>query len=134
LTGGIASGGLSPNVQATETAGADQINKTSAGLGDRMNKFLAARGFGKSGAAGSSALQTEIGREGALGTNASAAAGTQIGENNTLLSDALGFAFANPGQTAAGSTSGATSGTTSGATSGSGFGISAGGSVSGAFK
>lgn len=117
-----ADGGISPNVQAVQTAGADEINKTSSGLGDRMNRFLAQRGFGKSGATGKAALQTEIGRESALGANASAASGLQLGQNSTALSDALGFAFANPGGTKTGTTS--ETGDTSG------WGTSAGASFS----
>src|ERR1039458_5307095 len=63
---GLTSGAISPNVQAMQTAGADQINKTSAGLGDRMQKFVAQRGFGKSGTSGKVALSGELSRESAL--------------------------------------------------------------------
>jgi hypothetical protein len=114
LSPSLASGGISPNVQAMQTAGADQINKTSAGLGDRMTKFLAARGFGSSGTSGKTALQGELGRESALGANASAASGLQLQQNNQSLQDMLGFAFANPGQNTTGVTSGTSSGTSYG--------------------
>jgi hypothetical protein len=125
LAPSLASGTLSPATQATETAGADQINKTSAGLGDRMTKFLASRGFGSSGTTGKVALQGELGRESALGANASAAAGNQLQQNSQSLAEMLGFAFANPGS----STTGNSSGTTTGASSGTAYGVSAGGGV-----
>jgi hypothetical protein len=102
----VASGGISPNVQATETASADQINKGYSGIGDRMNKFLAARGFGQSGKTGQAALQTELGRQGALAGNASNAAGQQLNLNTTYLSDALNAAFNTPGSNSSGTTSG----------------------------
>ncbi len=118
----LSSGGISPNVQAMQTAGADQINKTSSGLTDRMNRFLAQRGFGSSGSTGKVALQGELGRESALGANASAASGLQLQQNNTSLADLLAFAFANPGSASTGMSTGATSGTSSG----SGFGVGVG--------
>lgn len=117
-----ADGGISPNVQATETAANDQINKSSSTMGDRMNRFLAQRGFGKSGSTGKAALSTELGRESALGANASAAAGQQLQQNNTSLADALQFAFTNPGSQATGTSTGTTAGTSSG----SGFGVGVG--------
>jgi hypothetical protein len=123
----VASGGVSPNVQATETASADQINKSYSSLGDRMTKFLAARGFGQSGKSGQVQLQTELGRQGALAGNASAAAGQQLNLDTNYLSDALAFAFANPGSMATGTTTG--SGTQSG--SGSGWGFDVGGKIGG---
>ena len=107
---GVTGGGITPNVAAVQTAGADQINKTSAGLGDRMNRFLAARGFGQSGDSGKVALNTELGRESALGANASAASGLQLQQNNGWLSDALNFAFSKIGGTASGSSTGNSSG------------------------
>ena len=116
----VASGGMSPNVQSMETQSADLINKSYSGLGDRMSKFLAARGFGKSGQAGKVALDTELGRQGALAGNNANFAGQQLQQNNTLLSDALMEAFASMG------TSGATTSTGSSDTSGSGFQIGAG--------
>jgi hypothetical protein len=103
-----------------QTAGADQINKTSAGLGDRMQKFLAQRGFGKSGTSGKVALQGELGRESALGANASAASALQLQQNNTMLSDALQLAFSKIGQTSA----------TTGTANSSGWGTSTGYSTS----
>lgn len=99
-----ASGGISPNVQALQTAGANSINSTAASSGDKMNRFLASRGFGQSGQVGQSQLQTELGRQSALGANASAASGLQLQQNNTALQSALNFAFANPGKSSTGST------------------------------
>ena len=106
----VGSGTLSPNVQATETANANQINQNYSSLGDRMTKFLASRGFGKSGTTGKVAEQNELARQGALATNASNAAGTQLGLDQSYLSDALGFAFANPGYFSTGSSSGSSFG------------------------
>lgn len=97
LLPGVASGEKSQNVQALETAGAEGVNRNYATLGDRMNRFLAQRGFGKSGKVGAAALETELGRQGALAKNATDAAGLQLDQNNELLSNALRFAFANPG-------------------------------------
>lgn len=116
---GLTSGVVSPNVTNLQTAGADQINKTSSGLGDRMQRFLAQRGFGKSGTSGKVALSTELGRESALGANASAASGLQLQQNSGMLSDALKAAFETMGSS--GSASGASS--SSGTTMGVGFKI-----------
>ena len=110
LVPSTASGGISPNVQAVQTAGADQINKTSSGLGDRMQRFLAQRGFGSSGTAGKTALAGELGRQSNLAANASAASGLQLQQNNSYLSDALQFAFNQIGQTGSESGSGSSSG------------------------
>jgi hypothetical protein len=117
LVGQTSAGGLSPNVQATETGSANQINQAYSQLGNRMNRFLAARGFGQSGQAGQTQLQTELGRQGALATNASTAAGQQLNLGPTYLSDALQLAFANPGSSSTGTTTG----------SGSGYGVALGG-------
>jgi len=102
--------GLSPNVQAQETGSANTINQSYSQLGTRMNRFLAARGFGQSGQSGQTQLQTELGRQGALATNASNAAGQQLNLGSTYLSDALQLAFADPGSTSSGTTSGSSSG------------------------
>jgi len=105
---GVSGGGLSPNVQAMETGNANQINQSYSALGDRMNRFLAARGFGKSGATGKAAEQTELSRQGALATNAGNAAGTQLNFDQSLLSDALLASFNKIGST--GTTSGSSFG------------------------
>ena len=119
----VSSGGISPNVQATETQSANQINQNYSSMGDRMNKFLAARGFGQSGSTGKAALQTELGRQGALAGNASSAAGQQLNLDSTYLSDALMAAYAVPGSVNTGNTSG----------NSSGWGVSASGSSGGMF-
>lgn len=121
------SGGLSPNVQAGVTSGADAINKNYASLGDNLNRQQAARGFGQSGLVGQGQLETELSREGAIGANLASGRNQQMQQNNSLLSDALAFAFANPGQQSS------SSGTTSGTSSGSGWGVSVGAGATGAF-
>jgi hypothetical protein len=122
----VASGGTSPQVQALETQNANQINKTSSTTGDAMQRFLASRGFGQSGQSGQVALQTELGRQAALGANGSNAAGLQLQQNNQTLADALNFAFNTPGSstTKTGSTfdTGTGSATASGSSSNWGFG------------
>src|ERR1035438_6016572 len=124
---GLTSGAISPNVQAMQTAGADQINKTSAGLGTRMQNFLAQRGFAKSGTSGKVALQGELGRESALGANASAASALQLQQNNTMLSDALNLAFSKIGQTTTGTANSSGWGTSTGYSTSLGGGGSPGG-------
>jgi hypothetical protein len=124
LLPGAQSGGISPNVQATETAANNQTNQTAAGLGSRMTKFLASRGFGSSGTTGTTALQGELSRESQLGANASAASGQQLAQNNTMLQDSLAAAYANPGSSNTGTNSGSSSGYglgLSGVTNGSSF-------------
>jgi hypothetical protein len=113
---GVSNGGLSPNVQNMETANANQINQNYSTVGDQMNRYLAARGFGKSGSVGKAAEQTELSRQGALGTNASNASGQQLSFDQSLLTDSLAAAFAGMGS----STS--NNGTSSGSSSGSNFG------------
>lgn len=105
-----ATGGIGPNVSAVQTQNADTINKSYSSIGDRMSKFLAARGFGQSGQSGQTQLQTELGRQGALATNNSSAAGLQLSQNNSWLQDAFEAAFSNPGSTATGTTNGSSSG------------------------
>lgn len=133
---GMSSGSLTPNVQAMETGSADQINQSYQSLGDRANRFLAARGFGKSGQVGQTQLKTELAREGALGTNASNAAGLQLSQNQNFLSDALQAAFASMGssynQIGSGVANTNTTGTSD--TSGSGWGVGMGVGASAAPK
>lgn len=95
-------GTLSPDVQAQKTSSADAINKNYSSLGDRMNRFLSSRGYGKSGVAGKSQLQTELARQGDLAGNESNFAGIQLGQNQTQLLAALSYAFNPIGQTKAG--------------------------------
>lgn len=96
--GDLAGGSASPELQAMKTQSADQINQNYSGLGDRMNRFLAARGFGQSGSVGKAQLQTEVARQGALAGNESNYANLALQEQNTALSDALRAAYI-PGST-----------------------------------
>lgn len=94
-------GTLSPDVQAQETGSANTINKNYSSLGSRMQKFLATRGYGKSGVAGASQLQTELARQGDLAGNQANFAGIQLGQNQTQLLAALNYAFNPIGKTTA---------------------------------
>jgi len=118
-----ANGSVSPNVANMETANASQINQQYNGMGDQMNRYLAARGFGQSGQTGQAAEQTNLAREGALASNTSAASGQQLGLDSTLLSDSLSAAFQQIGNTS--------QGTTAGSSSGWGAGLSVGGAIPG---
>ncbi|GEM_PF-6574825 len=110
LLPGVASGAMSPNVTNIQTANANQINQNYAGVGDQMNRYLAARGFGQSGSTGKAAVQTDLARQGALAQNASNASGQQLSFDQSLLSDALGAAFQQVGNTSSGNTSGSSFG------------------------
>src|SRR5450631_2300451 len=57
-----------PDRTAAATTGTQAINQTYKGIGDSLQQSLAARGFGNSGASGKVALQTGIGRAGAVGS------------------------------------------------------------------
>jgi len=114
-------GTMSPGVAAQETASADQINKTSAGTGSRISQFLAARGFGKSGATGSAGLQTELARQSSLAGNNANFAQVQQGVNSQNLLSSLNYALTSMGMTGSGSASGSSSGTSFGA--GATFGL-----------
>lgn len=103
-------GTLSPGVTAQKTQAADSINTEAGGLQDRVTKFLAARGFGKSGETGKATLQGELGRQAALGNNEANFAGQQNTLNQANLLAALNYAFNSLGQSATGSTSGDSSG------------------------
>lgn len=111
---GISNGNLSPNVQNMQTANANQINTNYSTVGERMNRFLAARGFGQSGQTGKAQLQTELGRQGALAQNASNASGQQLDFDKALLSDALSAAFQATGSTTNKTDNTSSSGTSSG--------------------
>jgi hypothetical protein len=115
-------GTLSPGVQAQETASADQINKTAGGLTDRINSFLAARGFGKSGTTGKATLQGELGRESQLAGNQANFAQVQQGVNSSNLLAALNYAFTSLGLTQ--NETASSSGSSSGFKLGGGLGFS----------
>jgi hypothetical protein len=106
----VASGQNSPQVVGQQTQADNETNTNYNALGKRMNQFLAARGFGQSGQAGQTELQTNLAREGALGTNAANAGAEQLNLDQSYLSDALALAFNTPGSSSTGSTSGSSSG------------------------
>jgi hypothetical protein len=89
-------GSASPAIQGAQTQSADQINSEYSSMGDRMNRFLAARGFGSSGQVGSTALKTELGRQSSLAGNTATYGQMGLNEMNTALSDSLTAAFASP--------------------------------------
>jgi hypothetical protein len=103
-------GVMTPGVTAMKTAAADTINKTSGGLMDRVNSFLAARGFGKSGQTGQAALQGELGRESQLAGNEANFAQVQQGVNSQNLLASLNYALTSMGLTASGASTGSSSG------------------------
>jgi len=118
--GGATTGTESPDVKALQTQSDNQINANYSTLGKNLNKTLAARGFGDSGATESGALDTELGRQGAIANNAGNFAGLQLNQNQGFLSDALLAAFNSMGNTTTGQTQG------SGTSWGFGGGVSAG--------
>lgn len=99
------------NITPAETAGTGQINQTYKGIGDRLQESLSQRGFGNSGASGTAALQTELGRAGAVGGLQSNLQSYALSQQQAALQAASGFGFAAPGQTTSGTTSGSTTGT-----------------------
>jgi hypothetical protein len=106
-------GTLSPGVEAQKTQAAEDINRTStSGLQSRIEQFLGARGFGKSGATGKATLESELSREGQQGANAANFAQIQQNQNNATLMAALNYAFTQLGLTTqeSGTTSGKSSG------------------------
>lgn len=107
------SGTTSPGVTAEQTQSADAINKTSDGLAGRMQRFLAARGFGSSGESGKVQLGNELQRQSDLANNNANFAQVQQNANSTNLLAALNYALTNLGTTAASSTSGSSSGSNS---------------------
>lgn len=96
---GATTGTESPDVKALQAQSDNQINANYSSLGTNLNKSLASRGFGDSGTTGSAALQTELGRQGAIANNQGNFAGLQLNQNQGFLSDALAAAFNSMGQT-----------------------------------
>jgi hypothetical protein len=132
LTNGI-------NLTPLETSGANTINQQYNSIGQNLNQTLAARGFGQSGAVGEGALQTQLGRAGAIGSMTSNLQGYAIQQQQAQLQDALTGAFTPTGTTGS-STSNTSSllnqlNNTSGATSGSSTlpGSATAGALSGAY-
>ena len=109
--------GYSPQVKALQTQSADQINKSFQQQGDRTSRFLASRGFGQSGKTGTAALQTDLARQAALAGNTATYGGMALDQFNRGLSDALQYAFQNPGYTGTTGSTGTTSGTSTGTSS-----------------
>ena len=118
-------GSASPAIQSVQTQSADQINSEYSSMGDRMNRFLAARGFGQSGQVGSTALKTELGRQSSLAGNTATYGQMGMNEMNTALSDSLTAAFASPSTTTTNSGTQTNSGNLlGGAMAGAGGGLS----------
>jgi hypothetical protein len=90
---------MSPNTRAVTTAAAGDINQNYQTAGDAVQKSLAQRGFGRSGASGKATLQTELGRQAALAGNESAGAKSQLDQNNQSLLAALNYALTGMGST-----------------------------------
>lgn len=103
-------GTLDPGVLAQKTQSADAINTQSSGLQDRLTRFLAQRGFGKSGESGKAVLSTELGRQAALGNNEANFANVQQTANGSNLMAALNYAFTSMGTNETGTSSGTSSG------------------------
>ena len=98
-----------PNITPLATSGTNNINQTYQSIGDRLQQSLASRGFGNSGASGSAALQTELGRSGAVGGLQSNLEGFAMQQQQNALGQATGFGFAAPGSMTSGSGSGSSS-------------------------
>jgi hypothetical protein len=88
-------GGIDTTPMAT--AGTNAINQTYKGIGDRLQQSLGARGFGNSGASGTAALQTEVGRAGAVGDLQSNLQSYALQQQQNALQQATQFGFAAPG-------------------------------------
>lgn len=95
-----------PNITPLETSGTNNINQTYQSIGDRLQQSLASRGFGNSGASGSAALQTNLGRASEIGNLQSSLEGYAMQQQQTALGQATGFGFAAPGSTYGSSTTG----------------------------
>lgn len=131
LIPGFGAGTLSPGVQALATSSAGRINRNSAQAGENLNRTFASRGMGRSGMAGKAALSTELGRQGALAENDTAAQGLELQQRNGLLRDALTAAFQSLGST--GDSSGSYSSVLDSLMKQSGWGFGVSGGVSGRF-
>lgn len=102
----LTAGDLAPATEAQTTANADKINRNFSGVASNLMKAYAARGFGPSGQAGDSTLQTELARQGAQAGNLEAGADSQLQQNQQSLLAALQYAFQSLGTTAAGTSTG----------------------------
>jgi len=117
---GTISNGLSdPNAafKPIEASGIDTINQGYSGTLDAMNRELASRGFTSSGTTGFNTEKVLSSRAGAIGNFEGNLASEKLGQQNTLLSDALGAAY-KPASTSTTGYSIAPGSTTAGAFSG----------------
>ena len=89
------------------TAGTDQINKSYAGVGDRLTSALAARGFGSSGTVGTGLRSVELAKAGDEGSLENRLENYSLGEQDKTLGLATGFGFENPGHDTSGTNVGA---------------------------
>jgi hypothetical protein len=93
------------------TSGTNQINQTYKGIGDRLQQSLGERGFGNSGASGTAAEQTELGRGSAIGDLQSNLQSYALQQQQNAVGQALGFGFAAPGTTSSSTNAGTSYGT-----------------------
>lgn len=103
-----------PNITPLATSGTNSINQTYQGIGDRLQQSLSSRGFGNSGASGSAALQTNLGRAGAVGDLQSNLQGYALQQQQNAMGQALGYSFAAPGSTFSNGSTGSSYGTSVG--------------------
>jgi hypothetical protein len=87
------------NLDPLKTNAIEGVNRSYAGLQDRLQSSLAARGFGSSGKVVTGAKNLEIARAGDIGGLESKFAGLQLDQENHMFDLASRFAFANPGST-----------------------------------
>ena len=90
------------NTTPMATAGTEAINQTYKGIGDSLQQSLASRGFGNSGASGTAALQTEVGRAGAVGNLQNQLQSTALQQQQQAIQTAAGMAYASPGVSTSG--------------------------------
>ena len=103
-----------PDITPLATSGTNAINQTYQGIGDRLNESLSSRGFGNSGSSGTAALQTQLGRAGAVGDLQSNLQGYAMQQQQTAMGQGLGYSFAAPGSTFSKGSTGSSYGTSVG--------------------
>lgn len=114
------------NVAPMETSGENAINTTYKDLGDRLTQSLAARGFSNSGQQGSTALQTELGRAGSVGSLEGNLQSFALQNQLNAVNAAGNLAYKNPTTTTTGSGTNAYSGSSTAAGSTLAGGLSGG--------
>lgn len=87
------------NLDPLKAAAIGGVNRTYAGLQDRLASTFAGRGFGRSGKLVTNAKQLEIARAGDIGGIESKFAGMQLDYENQVVDQAMRFGFAAPGAT-----------------------------------